>query len=127
MADYAQALALYKSNYLEYKLSGKATYKTAYENAQKWIETYLTKLEKEMTDDTNYIDGFVKDYADTNPQLDVMKTNMAAIRKDGPKLQDTYETLKRGDQQVPEDMTSYYVKGIAVAGILGIVAAVSLF
>ena len=127
MTDYSNALGLYKRNYLQYKLTGNAAYKTAYETAQTWIDSYLKKLETDMTKDASYIDGFVKDYANTNPQLDEMKTKMATIRKDGPKLQDTYETLKKSDEEPPEDMTPYYVKGIAVAGILGVIAAVSLF
>ncbi len=127
MTDYRTALGLYKRNYLEYKLTGNAAYKTAYENAQKWIETYLTNLEKELAKDTSSIEGFVKDYPESNPQLDAMKAKMSVIRKDGPKLQDTYETLKKSDEELPEDMTPYYVKGIAVAGILGVIAAVSLF
>lgn len=117
MADYQAALELYRKNYLDYKLTGNAAYKTAYVNAQSWLDTYLTNLGNSVTKNANSIDKFVKDYAQANPDIMNMKARMETIRQEGPRLQDMYETEQQATEVEPVDNTSYYVKGAIIAGL----------
>lgn len=127
MGDYYRAISLYKQNYLNYKLTGNATYKTAYENAEAWIEKYLKSLEEQVAKDTSQIGGFINSYANASPELSNMQQQMKSIQREAPKLQDQYETEKRAMGDVPVDTTRYYMKGAAIAGTVGLIVALSLF
>jgi uncharacterized coiled-coil protein SlyX len=119
MAEYQNALELYRKNYLDYKLTGNAAYKTAYTNAQEWIELYLRNLEQTVTKGASSIDKFVKDYAQTNPELTSMRDQLRVIQQEGPQLQDAYETGQRANEAPPPPSnTHHYVKGAIVAGLV---------
>ena len=59
----------YKSAYTQYKLTGDPAFKTAYQNAQKWIEMYIDGQESKLTQNKEYIDAFVQKYSQTNPEI----------------------------------------------------------
>ena len=126
-ADYAQALELYKKNLLEYKVSGNSAYKVAYENAERWIQLYLKNLEDKVTEDKQYVDKFVQEYSQTNPELDRIRSQLQQVQEKGPKLQDQYDTIKLVGEEPPPDNTMFYVKLAAIAGLLGIGAAIGFF
>lgn len=128
MDGFAQMLEAYRSNYLEYKMTGNAANKTAYENAQTWITQYLASLNKQVQDSASYINGFVSDYARANPEIQKYTRDLAKVRTEGPKLQDKYETSRLLDAQKEEvpDWTAYYVKAFIAAGLVGVVAVISL-
>lgn len=126
--EYRQALELYQKNYLEYKATGNSAYKVAYENAEKWIQLYLKNLHDKVDSDNEYVSNFLKEYARTNPELDNMRTKIQTIQKKGPELQDQYMTIKQSTEKAPEpDNTMFYVKVVAIAGLLGIATAVGFF
>lgn len=123
--EYRQALELYQKNYLEYKVTGNSAYKVAYENAERWIQLYLKNLRDRVESDKEYVSTFLEDYARTNPELDSMRAKIQTIQKKGPELQDQYITIKKSVEETPEpDSTIFYVKVVAIAGLLGIAAAV---
>ena len=127
-ADYRQALELYRKNYLEFKVTGNSAYKTAYENAEKWMQLYLKNLEKRAASDQEFVSTFLQDYARTNPELDTMQTKIKEIQQKGPELQNQYDTalrLREKEEQV--DSTALYLKVVAIAGLMGIAAAVGSF
>jgi septal ring factor EnvC (AmiA/AmiB activator) len=126
-ASYAQALELYKKNLLEFKFSGNSAYKTAYENAERWIQLYLKNLEDKVKEDKQYVDKFVQDYSQTNPELNRIRSQLQEVKEKGPKLQSQYETIKMVGEEPPPDNTMFYVKLAAIAGLLGIGAAIGFF
>jgi flagellar biosynthesis chaperone FliJ len=121
------AVNLYKKNYLDYKLTGLAEFKTAYENAQAWITKYLSQLDKRITEDKEFVSKFVTEYQNTNPELTALQQQMQTIRTEGPKLQDRYETERKMREAAPEDYTSYYVKGGVILATIGIGVIASFF
>ena len=126
--EYRQALELYQKNYLEYKVTGNSAYKVAYENAERWIQLYLKNLQNRVESDKEYVSNFLEDYSKTNPELETMRQKMQVIQKKGPELEDQYITIKKGVETPEEpDTTSFYVKVVAIAGLLGIAAAVGFF
>ena len=127
MDPFAQVLDAYRTNYLQYKLTGNAANKTAYENALTWIDQHLRALNTQIQDSANYINGFVQDYSRANPEIQKYSQDIQRIRNEGPKLQDNYQTavlLSEEKEEVP-DWTSFYVKAAVTAGLVGIIAAVS--
>jgi hypothetical protein len=121
------AVNLYRKNYLDYKLTGRAEFKTAYENAQAWITTYLGRLDKRITEDKEFVKTFMKEYEKTNPEIVALQGEMQRIRTEGPKLQDRYETEKKMREEAPEDYTSHYVKGGVILVGIGIGVLASFF
>lgn len=127
MSTFAQAINAYQTNYVQYRTTGRTEYKVAYENAQKWIETYLRQMNGTITADAQKISKFVDEYTNTNPELNQLQKRFATIRKEGPAAQDAYATIKRvNDEQPILDNTDLYVKAGIAAGLLGIVIVMSL-
>jgi len=126
MAFYS-VVNMYKQNYLQYKLTGRAEFKTAYENAQAWITRYLSQLDKRITEDKEFVSKFVTEYQNTNPELTALQEQMKTIRTEGPKLQDRYQTEQKMREAAPEDYTSYYVKGGVILAAIGIGVIANFF
>jgi len=124
--DFGQAVELYRTNYIEYRATGKNEYKIAYENAERWIQLYLNSIGQRITTGANYINQFVTNYQSSNPELVTLQRRFREIRRDGRSLQDKYTTVKRvSDQEQtpePEDWSEYYVKGVIAVGLLGVIA-----
>ena len=125
--DFGQATELYRQNYIQYKTTGRAEYKTAYETAQAWIEQYLQSMEKRVTDGRQSITSFIKEYAGSGTTLGELNAKMQTIKKEGPASQDKYITIKRINQDVPEDNTNLYVKVGIAAALVGIAGVMSVF
>jgi hypothetical protein len=123
-SSFDAAVQAYQKNYTEYKLTGNAAFKIAYENAQTWIQTYLNRLREQAEKNNQVVSTFVQQYEKTNPELVGLQNEMKSIRKEGPRLEDKYETEKRIYQETPPDMSSVYIKGVIAAALLGIGAAV---
>lgn len=125
--DFAQAIELFKQNYVAYKTTGRVEFRTAYENAQSWIEKYLGSMQNRISSGSRQITNFVSQQTGADTQLGKLGTTMKKVAKEGPATQDAYATIKRINEDVPEDNTNLYVKaGIAaaLAGIAGIMSAV---
>jgi chromosome segregation ATPase len=123
-----EALRAYNDNYVQYKITGNQAYKVAYENAEAWMKKYLEDKEKETEEQSRTINGFVKKYTDTNPEIARLGTEMKTIRKEGPRLQDRYATEQKinADSAKQIDMTPYYIKTGVAAAILGVLITVTL-
>jgi hypothetical protein len=125
MATFEELLDLYRTNFVNYKVTGIPAYKSVYETAQSSIETHLRTLSARLEADSNYINQTVSNYEKTNPELVKLSTEMKTIQTEGPKLQDKYLTQKR--LQPEPDTTHLYVKGGIALGLLGIGVIMSLF
>jgi uncharacterized membrane-anchored protein YhcB (DUF1043 family) len=120
-SNFRSALEVYRTNYLEYKLTGEVAYKEAYESAQAVIEEYLQNLQKRVNEDASYVDTFVKDYANANQTLMELRDKSQQIQKEGPLLQNQYVVQKRlADSNPTVDYSQYYVKAGMVVAALGI-------
>lgn len=110
-------------------MTGNAAYKVAYERAQEHLEKYIQTLKQDATTESEYIQKFVQNYRDTNPELAKLGDQMKQIRTQGPAIQDSYNTTKQllEVKEVQEDTTAYYIKGAVVAGLIGIISALAFF
>lgn len=112
----------YRDNMAQYKMTGNATFKTAADNAKRWMEYYVQWQEAAAGRNMNYIDKFVKDYSTTNADLQAMQRAVKKVKEQGPKLEDTYLTNKEAADDTPRDFTTYYVKGGVILGTLVLVS-----
>lgn len=126
MGDFQAMLSAYQQNYLDYKLTGDAAKKTAYEAAQQTIETYLQSLRASMQKNQTYVDTFLQEYAQTNPELVKAQQKIREARQEGPKAQDDLTRIKRMEPP-PMDWTPYYIKAGLVGGLAAVIILVSAF
>lgn len=120
------ALQLYRTNYTNYRATGNPAYKTAYENAQRWLDLHVANLQSQVETNSQTIGRFVQDYSTANPDLIKMRDSMKAIQVDGPRLQDEYTRTQRVMKEEPADPIPYTKLGIAVA-LIGAVGIASTF
>lgn len=125
--DFAQALELYRVNYLQYRTTGKSEYKIAYENAESWIRTYLENVSSQIASGRTFVNTFLQNYSTTNPDMDKLKRRFTEIRKKGPEVEDEYSTIKKINDaaDTPPDTTAYYVKGGILVALIGAIFALS--
>lgn len=124
--DFGQAIEIFKENYVAYKTSGRVEFKTAYENAQSWIEQYLSSMQNRISSGSREITDFVSQQAGADTELGTIGAKMRQVKTEGPAAQDAYTTIKRINEDIPEDNTNLYVKAgivIALAGVAGIMSA----
>ncbi len=127
--DFNQALELYRTNLLQYRLTGKSEYKIAYENAERWINLHLEEINRQITSGKTFVNRFLQDYSTANPDLVTLKTRFRQIRSEGPRTQDEYAAIRRINEQneAPADMTSQYVKAGVLIALVGAVIVLNTF
>lgn len=121
---FSQVLDEYKLNYLNYRVTGDARYKTAYESLQQWLDKAIEEQSKRVDTNAERIGAFVQEYSTTNADLLALQKSMKEIRTQGPKLQDQLETEVRREEPVV-DYTDLYVKGVVIVTLVGIALVVS--
>lgn len=127
--DFSHALELYRTNLVQYRVTGRPEYKTAYENAESWVRNYLNNVSAQITQKKSYVDSFLQNYSTANPDMDTLKTRFSEIRATGPQAQDDYMTIKRINdaEEIPVDPYPYYVKGGALLALVGAVFVLTTF
>jgi hypothetical protein len=118
-------LARYQQNLTEYKVTGNGALKPAIDTDKKWLDSYVASLDQRSQQQQTYIQRFVKEYENTNPELIAMQGKLKEIREKGPVLQDAYETEKKAVEEEPIDYTPYYVKTGLIVGVAVVVGVVS--
>lgn len=117
------ALGVYRDNLLEYKLSGNAAYKSAADGAKAWLDRYLQSLNFQVNKTADEISSQVATYESANPEMTKIQSDFQRVRVEGPKAEDTYQTIRRQIGSAPTaslDTTGLYVKGgIAIGLVLG--------
>lgn len=122
-----QALQYLQDNLLEYKMTGNDTYKSAYDGTKRWIDSYIASLNTQLARDADGISSQITSYDSAAPELAKSQADFQAVKENGPKVEDTYLTIKKQmDHQLGASSdTSSYVKGAIAAGLgLGVLALV---
>ena len=121
-----RAIQAYRDNYVAYNVTGKEAHKTAYLSAQAQIERFIRDAETKIKNDAAYVDRFVKEHADANPELARYKGMAEDVRRQGPEIEGQYMVEKKLREPIEVDMKPFYIK-LAVALLIGGVGAVALF
>ena len=117
-----------RDNLLEYKMTGKSQYKASYDGIKSWLDRYIANVTLQLTREADSITQDVSTYQSANPQMAKLQSDFKRVVTEGPKAEDTYQTIRRQmGQAPPPDTTNLYVKGgIAIGLVLGAVV-LSLF
>jgi len=120
------ALEAYKTNYAAFKVSGNASYKTAYENALATANRIINQSMTVNQKNDQYIQKFLSDYEKTNPEIVNLSKESKKIQDRGPKLQDELVRSKQIHQRAAIEVndTALYVKAGIVVALLVVVGIV---
>jgi hypothetical protein len=112
-----------RANLLEYKMTGRSEYKSVYDGTKSWLDQYISSQTMQLNREADQITSDVTTYQTANADMTQTQTDFQRVKTEGPKLEDSYLTLKKQMDQVPgADSTGLYIKGgIAVGLILGAV------
>jgi hypothetical protein len=123
-ADINTVLGQMRDTLLEYKMTGKSEYKTAYDGTKAWLDQYIASLTTQLTRESDAITTDVDSYRSANTDMLQTQADFQKVKTQGPALENQYLTIKKQMDNVPApDTTSLYVKGGIAAGLaLGIVA-----
>jgi hypothetical protein len=125
--DFDTVLARYQQNLTEYKVTGNTGLLTAVETDKAWLDSYVESLDQQSQQQQTFIQRFMAEYQDTNPDLIELQGKLKEIREKGPVLQDAYETDLQAQEEEPIDYTPYYVKAGLIVGIGAVVWLVGVF
>lgn len=109
---------------LEYKVTGDARYKTAYDNLKGWMDRYVATLTVQLAREADAVTADVATYQNANTEIQKTQTDFRTAVKEGPEVENIYTTIKRQMDEAPMiDSSGTYVKaGIAGGLILGAIA-----
>jgi len=125
--EFTRLLSVYNDNYVAYRVTGNIANKTAYEAALNALNQQIANLQKRVGENKQYIQGFLQNYSDDNPELVKLHEQSQQIQKVGPQIQSEYELSKRlntSPQVQPVDQTNLYVKGGIIVALLVVVGLV---
>jgi hypothetical protein len=121
-------LAGMRDNLLEYKMTGDERYKSAYDGIKAWMDNYISTLNVRLAREADAITGDVAAYQTANQDMTQTQTDFQRIKAEGPRVENTYLTIKKQMDQIPrvDYSTDAYIK-VGIAGGLAIVAGVLSF
>lgn len=118
---------MYRSNLVQFKVSGNTSFKTAADNAKKWLDDYIKTQSEAAESSKKEIEEFVKSYENSDKDLVTLKDEMKTIRTKGPELQTLYETEREVRKESPTDLSLYYTKGAILGGVVALIVVASIF
>lgn len=127
--DFETVLARYQQNLTDYKVTGNAGLRSVVDVDKAWLDSYVDSLNRKSDQQQAFIQKFMQDYQNTNPELVEMQGKLREIRAKGPVLQDAYETEQQAQNEEVEevDFTPYYVKAGLILGVAAVVGLVGVF
>jgi hypothetical protein len=126
-SEFDRTLELYRTNLLQAKVTGNMAFKTASDNAKKWLDDYLVEQRKTVDDKKKEIEEFVRSYENSEDDLTKLKADMQEVRSKGPELQSLYETEHKTQEEEPIDLSLYYTKGAILGGVVALILVASIF
>ena len=125
-SELQSALDGYKTNYAAFKVSGDTAHKTAYENALASANQIIRQSMTVNESNDQYIQRFLSDYEQANPEIIDLQNESKKIREQGPKLQDELARSKQINQRAAIEVneSGLYVKAGIVVALLVVVGIV---
>jgi hypothetical protein len=124
--EYQTLLDAYVKNYKLYKEKGEAPYKQAYEAAEQQIQASLDMMRNGITQNQFFIQSFLDDYQDSNPELEELHLKSKKLQEEGPKVADEL-AASTADRSRPLDTTGIMLRIVVLFVITGVTIAISAF
>ena len=125
-SEFEQHIQGYRTALVNYKLTGNTSFKTQADSFKAWIEQQIADMKSGVSENASYIQTFLQNYSSSDQDLRSLQAGLRTIRQTGPDVQAQYETEKEAQKTEPLDFTPFYSKVGLLAGIVGVVAGVSM-
>jgi hypothetical protein len=122
--EYESFLEAYASSYFSYMRKQDAGSKAAMEEAKKQLNASLESMRKQINQNQEYIQTFLDDYQDTNPELNSLHLKAQKLEKEGPKIADE---LVVSQSETVVDYTGMITRLIVFIVIIGVALGVNSF
>ena len=124
--DYQTLIDVYTTNYKSYIKNQDVGSKAAAEAAQAHIEATLDAMREQINQNQFYIQTFLDDYQNANPELDDLHKKAQKLKDEGPKIADQLATSSQ-DPPSRVDYGAMTVRLIVLAIILGVALTINAF
>jgi len=124
--EFQTLLDMYSSSYYAYRKSGDTANKAVSDKAQSHIQTNLNSMREQISQNQMYIQTFLDQYENANPELEALHLKSQKLQSDGPIIADKLVTSAR-DISRPIDYTGIMIRVIVLSMILGVTLAISSF
>ena len=125
-SEYQSMLDAYSVNYRTYVKTNDAASKTAADQLTSHIEETLDDMREQIDQNQFYIQSFLDEYQDINPELDKLHKKAQSLKDKGPKIADELVTSSQ-DPVMAVDYGALTVRIVILAVILGAALAISSF
>ena len=125
-ADYQTMLDTYTQNYKTYVKDHDTASKAASDAAETHLNGVLRTMRQQINQNQMYIQTFLDEYEDTNPELDTLHSKAQALKKQGPKVADELAT-SQAETPTTIDYGALTVRIVVLALILGVSLAFNAY
>jgi hypothetical protein len=132
MDDLSKQLEIYKENYARYRVSGDVNAKAVADTALGEAEKIIKNQQAVYGEGTQYIQGFVRSFTQTNPELVNLHDRSVVLEKTVPEVQTEFSQTQRMNETAVSilttiDYTPYLIKAGVVLGLLAVTALAATF
>ena len=125
-AEYQTLIDVYTTNYKSYIKNQDLGSKAAADTAQAHIQDALDTMREQINQNQFYIQTFLDDYQEANPELADLHEKAQKLKKEGPRIADELATSTQ-DPPARVDYGGMTVRLIVLAIILGVALAINAF
>jgi hypothetical protein len=116
--EFQALLDTYGSSYYTYRKNGDIANKAVSEKAQAQIQSNLDSMREQINQNQMYIQTFLDDYKNTNPELEKLHAKSQRLQQDGPLISNQLVTSAQ-DISRPVDISGLTLRVIVLFLIIG--------
>jgi len=124
--EFQMLLDVYATNYKSYIRNQDVGSKVASTQAEAQIEAVLDDMRSQINQNQFFIQTFLDDYQNTNPELESLHLKAQKLQEDGPKVADELVTTMQ-DGPPPVNYGDLVTRLIVLAVVLGVALAINAY
>jgi uncharacterized phage infection (PIP) family protein YhgE len=124
--DYQRMLDTYSQNYKTYVKDHDTASKAVSDAAETHLYGLLRTMREQINHNQMYIQTFLDEYEDTNPELDTLHSKAQALQKQGPKIADELAT-SQADTPTTIDYGALTIRIVILMIIMGVSLAFNAY
>lgn len=124
--EYQTLLDAYTTNYVSYATANRPSNKTAADAAKDRMDAVLRDMRSQIDKNQFYIQSYLDEYKNMNPELDGLHSKAQELKDEGPKLADKLVASTQ-DPTPSVDWGGLVIRSIILAVIVGAVLMINSF
>jgi chromosome segregation ATPase len=121
--DFQVLLDTYAANYYSFRKNGNTANQSVADRSVSQIEDNLEAMRAQIQENQGYIQSFLDEYQNTNPELDRLHQRSQQMQTQGPEIADELVTSTQ-DLSRPIDITGIMIRVVILMLLLGAAFAI---